>query len=277
MHRERAAELGNETVRILEAGQYVSASGKTVEIREMLRRATSGTIGHPPEQDLPVAGPGARQTRIEVKNQTTLVAAKRLVDQGLRVAALNFASATHPGGGFLSGARAQEESLARSSGLYACLSGNPMYVFHEAQRDAAYTDYSIYSPDVPVIRTDDGALLDEPWPCSFITSAAVQANGFKKYDPKRLSEIPGLMRQRIAKVLAVAVKHQHGTLVLGAWGCGAFGNDPNLIADLFHSALHGPFSGVFSQIVFAIIDWSDDLKFIGPFERAFGSPGDREL
>jgi uncharacterized protein (TIGR02452 family) len=151
-----------------------------------------------------------------------------------------------------------------------------MYAFHEAQRDAAYTDYLIYSPDVPVIRTDDGDLLDEPWPCSFITAAAVQANALRKYDPGRLSEIPSLMRQRIARVLAVAVKHQQETLVLGAWGCGAFGNDPKLIAELFHSALHGQLSGAFAQIVFAITDWSDDLKFIGPFEKAFGSPADEE-
>jgi uncharacterized protein (TIGR02452 family) len=95
------------------------------------------------------------------------VAARR----GLRPVALNFASATSPGGGFLSGARAQEECLARCSGLYACLADNPMYGFHRARRDALYSDYAVYSPDVPVFRSEDpaGTLLDEPWLCSFIT------------------------------------------------------------------------------------------------------------
>src|SRR5207253_843688 len=100
--------------------------------------------------------------------ETTLASARRLVAAGQRPAALNFASAKHPGGGFLNGALAQEESLARSSALYACLVGNPMYTFHQAQSDALYTDYAIYSPDVPVFRGDDGALLPEPYLCSFI-------------------------------------------------------------------------------------------------------------
>lgn len=77
------------------------------------------------------------------------------------VAALNFASATHPGGGFLSGARAQEESIARSSGLFACLEGREMYSWHRSRLDAMYSDWIIYSPDVPVFRTDDGELLEE--------------------------------------------------------------------------------------------------------------------
>ena len=60
-------------------------------------------------------------------------------------------------------------------------------------------------------------------------------------------------------------------LVLGAWGCGAFGNDGRLIARLFHEAIDGEFRGVFQEIVFAITDWSDDKKFIGPFQKAFAS------
>src|SRR5919108_730072 len=76
---------------------------------------------------------------------------------------LNFASAKHPGGGFLGGARAQEETLARASGLYASLVGNPMYAFHKAQDDPMYSNYAIYAPDVPVLRTDEGLLLSEPY------------------------------------------------------------------------------------------------------------------
>jgi len=88
---------------------------------------------------------------------------------------LNFASATHPGGGFLSGARAQEEYLARSSGLYACIRDNPMYAFHRSRSDPHYTNYAVYSPEVPVFRSDDGSLLDEPYTVGIITSPAVNA------------------------------------------------------------------------------------------------------
>jgi uncharacterized protein (TIGR02452 family) len=272
--RERAAKLGQETVRILREGQYRSETGALVELGGLRQRAVEGTRSYPPDVPLPPVGHGDRATRIEVTNETTLAAARRLVDQGLRVAALNFASARHPGGGFLNGSRAQEESLARSSGLYACLVGNPMYEFHQAQHDALYTNYAIYSPDVPVIRTDEGTLLDQPWPCSFITSPAVNAKVVLDRDRSRREEIQKAMEQRIHKVLAIAAAHGHPALVLGAWGCGVFGNDTQEIADLFAKALAGSFRGVFEQITFAIIDGSEDQKFLGPFRRVFGSRGE---
>src|SRR5205823_7936071 len=118
------------------------------------RRAVQGTRSYPPDHALIKVEPGNTPTRFEVANETTLAAARRLLTAGLRPVALNFASATAPGGGFLSGARAQEESLARSSGLYACLVGNAMYEFHRPRHDPMYTHYAIYSPDVPVFRTD---------------------------------------------------------------------------------------------------------------------------
>jgi uncharacterized protein (TIGR02452 family) len=78
------------------------------------------------------------------------------------------------------------------------------------------------------------------------------------------------MRERIDKVLTIAALHGHQALVLGAWGCGAFGNDAEEIADLFRAALTGRFGDVFARVVFAITDWSADRRFIGPFQRAFG-------
>ena len=119
--RSRAAELGRETVAIVEAGAYRARSGRSVEILEAV--------------EAPV--PTERETEVEVVDESTLAAARRLVREGGRAVALNFASAKNPGGGFVSGARAQEESLARSSALVACLDGNPMYEIHRAGRRAA--------------------------------------------------------------------------------------------------------------------------------------------
>jgi uncharacterized protein (TIGR02452 family) len=269
--RERAAKLGRETVKILEAGHYRAHTGERVEIAGLVRKAVDGTRAYPPDQPIPDIQPGSQTTHIEVENETTLAAARRLITAGRRVAALNFASARNPGGGFLSGARAQEESLARSSGLYACLAGQPMYAYHRARRDPMYTDYAIYSPDVPVFRTDDGTLLEQPHLCSFITCPAVNAGVVLQRDPSRKPEIRTAMQQRIARVLTIAALQKHDTLVLGAWGCGAFGNDSREIAELFEQALSGGFRGVFSQVVFAIVDWSNDSQFIGPFYSAFAS------
>lgn len=268
--RDRAAQLGRDTVRILHEGSYQTANGATVDIREALSKAVGATISYPPETLIPTTPPRVSPTDIQVRNETTLKAAQRLVANGFPVAALNFASATHPGGGFLNGARAQEESLARSSGLYACLVNNPMYTFHRARHDPVYTDYVIYSPNVPVIRTDEGMLLDSPYRCSFLTSPAVNAKALLEFSDWRRSEIRPAMASRIARVLAIAALHEHDTLVLGAWGCGAFGNDAAEIAKLFHEALTTRYQGVFAQIVFAITDWSDNHRFISPFEQVFG-------
>ena len=80
-------------------------------------------------------GEGELPDKISVENMTTLEAAQRLISKGCRPAVLSFASATNPGGGFLGGARAQEEYLARSSGLYACIRDNAMCAFHRSRRD----------------------------------------------------------------------------------------------------------------------------------------------
>src|SRR5262245_15898673 len=112
MDRDRAAELGQETVAILERGAYrvqgESGTEAVVYLEEMLRRAVEGTQSFPPDQPLPPVSPGDRTTAFEVVNETTLEAARRLIESGVRPLALNFASAHHPGGGFLSGSRAQE-------------------------------------------------------------------------------------------------------------------------------------------------------------------------
>lgn len=272
--RDDAAALGHETVAILAAGHYVTATGVRVDISEAVARAVAATVTYAPTDQLPQQSSqplsDAGTMTVEVRNTTTLAAVRLLHAQGHNPAALNFASATEPGGGFLSGARAQEEYLARSSGLWACLRGNPMYDFHSARKDPFYSHYVIYSPDVPVFRDDRGVLLEAPYACTILTSPAVHASGVRKYMPQRLGEIGPVMAERILKVLAVAQRHGHRSLVLGAWGCGAFGNDGNQIAGLFRQALEGHFQEAFDHVLFAITDWSEDAKFIGPFLRAFG-------
>lgn len=267
--RERAATLGQETQRILAVGSYITPTGASVDLTPFLAQAKAGTRSYPPEAVLPNELQGTHATTISVTNETTLAAAQRLVDQGAQVLALNFASARHPGGGWLSGARAQEESLARASGLAACIADDPMYKRHAQMRDALYTSSAIYCPAVPVFRHDNGRLLDAPYLVAFITAPAVNAGVVLDRDRSRRAEVRAAMQERIARVLAIAAIHGHSALVLGAWGCGVFKNDPAEIAELFAAALHGPFRGAFATIVFAILDSSPERRFIGPFEHAF--------
>lgn len=132
-----------------------------------------------------------------------------------------------------------------------------------------YSDWVIYSPDVPVFRTDDGQLLERPWHVTILTCAAVNGGALQYDEPHRMEDIPAVMRQRTTRVLGVAAAHDVRQLILGAWGCGAFGLDVQMMADIFHAALAGPFEGVFETIVFAITDWSPEHRFIGPFARRF--------
>ncbi|HUU35306.1 MAG TPA: TIGR02452 family protein [Vicinamibacterales bacterium] len=265
--RELAAKLGRDTVELLHAGGYENAAGHFVDLRAALDASVDGTVEYPPERPVAITRGTGAPPRVRVENESVLVVGRRMAATG-PVAALNFASATAPGGGFRSGARAQEECIARSSGLFACLEHCDMYPRHRAVLDAMYTDYVIYSPEVPVFRTDEGALLDEPWAMSILTSPAVHGVGIERYAPHRYGDIAGVMRERTRKVLAVAAAHGQRRLILGAWGCGAFGLDGGMMAGIFAEALAEQ-GGVFDEVVFAVTDWSSEQRFIGPFLRRF--------
>lgn len=262
---------------MLERGTYVTPSGHTADIARRLARAVEGTRLYRPQdlrnllRGLPPA-PGSR-TRIEVTTETTLAAARRLSGAaGDEVACLNFASAKNPGGGFLNGAHAQEESLARSSGLYATLcEAREFYDFHRAQGDLLYSDHMIYSPGVPVFRDDTGALLEDPYDVAFLTSPAPNRGAMR--DPVRAEQIPGVLRLRAAKVLAMAHHNGHRRLVLGAWGCGVFRNDPAEVAGAFAESLlcDGPFAGRFDHVVFAVHGRHAEAPELIAFEEAFGT------
>ncbi len=266
--RKKAAEIARDTIEILAAGRYTNSRGEKVVIRQLVEDAMNGTIGYPPDATLPNVVPTDRQAVFEVVNDTTLEAARKLVSEGFNPAALNFASARHPGGGFLNGARAQEESLCRSSALYECINGNAMYRHHATMGGGFYSNYAIYSPAVPVFKDDDGNRLDAPYLCAFVTAPAVNAGVYvKDHKRHRHDEVRGEMRDRIEKVLAVMAGHGHNAAVLGAWGCGVFKNDPEVIAELFAQALRGRFAGVFAKVVFAVL--SSDGQTIRPFEDRF--------
>jgi uncharacterized protein (TIGR02452 family) len=205
---------------------------------------------------------GSSETHIEVTDETTAAASRRLAKEG-RVCALNFASARNPGGGFLKGAKAQEEDLARASALYLCL--EPKRAYYDANRahaSALYTDHIIYSPDVPFFRDDRYELLDEHALVSIITAPAPNAAAI---DPKERPLLPAVLEKRGAMVLEVAAHHGHQTLVLGAWGCGVFANNPFEVAAMFKRHLEGPFRGAFERVVFAIWDRSRDRSTLSAF------------
>lgn len=261
--RDVARDLGQAAVDAIRSGRYEHA-GREVDWSDAVERAVASKRSLAPDAELPEPSDApASDLRVEVTNETTLGAARRLVDDAQRPLALNFANGIHPGGAFLNGARAQEEVLCRSSALYATLEGDPMYAHHAERELPDSTDWAILSPSVPVFRTDDGSTLAEPWPLDVITCAAPYAPAVGQ------PESGDLLKRRIHRVLAIACAFGYRSLVLGAWGCGAFGNDPVRTAEDFRSALEGPFDGAFEHVVFAIADWSPERRFLGPFRDVF--------
>jgi uncharacterized protein (TIGR02452 family) len=267
--RDVAAALGQSAVEAARQGRYVTKDGQKVIWRDAVRAACAAKLSIAPNAALPINERIAfAATRVQVTNETTLGASLRLIERGLRPLALNFANGIYPGGGFLRGARAQEEVLCRSSALYQTLVGDPMYEEHRKRPLPDSTDWAIYSPDVPVFRMDDRTELQHPWLLSFITCAA-------PYSPVIGQPRAGdLLEKRIHRVLAIAQAYGHPALVLGAWGCGAFANDPHRTAIDFRRALEDDFRGAFTDIVFAITDWSPERKFLAPFRDVFALNAD---
>ncbi|WP_055491175.1 TIGR02452 family protein [Streptomyces sp. TP-A0356] len=267
----RLRGIAQQTQEIVAAGAYRASDGRTVAIAAAVEAARAGTRMYGPDPvETPWAAPLA--TVFEVTGESSLEAARRLTGRsGDPVAVLNFASARNPGGGFLNGAQAQEEALCRASALYACLrEAREFYDHHRAHRDPFYTDRVLHSPAVPVFRDDRGHLLDTPYRVGFLTAAAPNAGVVRRTAPERAGDLPRALATRAERVLETAAARGYRQLVLGAWGCGVFRNDPAEVAGAFRGLLvGGRFEGYFEEVVFAVLDRTRGTTTRAAFERAF--------
>ncbi|MFE0517172.1 TIGR02452 family protein [Streptomyces sp. NPDC058964] len=260
--------IAQETERITAAGTYRAPGGHEVSIAAAVEAARAGTRMYGPDP-IQVSPAPAVGTVFEVTGESSLEAARRL--QG-PAAVLNFASARNPGGGYLNGAQAQEEALCRASALYTCLlRAREFYDHHRAHRDPFYTHRVIHSPAVPVFRDDRGRLLDEPYTAAFLTAAAPNAGVVLRTAPERAADLPQALSARAERVLETAAAHGYRRLVLGAWGCGVFQNDPAQVAGAFRGLLGpgGRFAGTFEHIVFGILDRTPGAVVRAAFQGAF--------
>ena len=197
-----------------------------------------------------------RAGAVSVTKSRTYEAAMRLAKQhpGKRIAVLNFASATKTGGGVLSGSSAQEESLCRCSTLYPTLDRRFLwqkyYDVNRAAGDVLHTDACIYSPDIVICKTDENfpeRMPKEDWVTVDVISCAAPnlrntpANLYNPESGRAVSILPAdlqrLHEQRARAILAVAADNGVDILVLGAFGCGAFRNDPGVVAKAYANVL----------------------------------------
>ena len=264
--RTKNVSIAKETIQVSKDKKYVSLNGNAVDISKEMDLAIAGTIYYPGDQVVPQPTPPAPIHAIcEVVNETTAQAAVRLQAAGkTNLVALNFASARNQGGGFLAGAIAQEEDLCRASGLYACLKSKPL--FYNANimcDDCYYTDGLIYSPAVPFFRDEHNLFLETPFTLSIVTCPAPNLSGVK---PEGLQhKLKGLIRERVIRILQVAHANGHKNIILGAWGCGAFGNDPKMVAEAFMLALSKvPY---FEHVTFAVYDTREPFTLFETFKE----------
>lgn len=283
MNRNARIKIAHDTLSICKNGFYLNNNGKKIFIKSELVYAIQNTRLYSPADEQYIRQELDRKitentynnkTKIEVVNETALHTAERLYtrEDYSYIACLNFASAKNPGGGFLKGSNAQEESLARSSGLYpTIIQMSEMYETNRRTKTCLYTDYMIYSPDVPVFRDDYGNLLDEPYYVSFITAPAVNAGIVRAREPENVNRIKEIMKKRIKKIISLGIIHGNQVIILGAYGCGVFRNNPVNIAEYFGEfLLHDTlFKNKFHKIVFSVLDSSEKKVIYETFHNRF--------
>ena len=204
------------------------------------------------------------KAKVIVTKNRSFEAARPYAEQGLRTTVLNFASATNPGGGVVTGASAQEECLCRCSTLYNCLNTRAMwdgfYTPHRRSGNPLHNDDIIFTPNVQVLKDDDYQPLEDPFAVDVITCAApnLREQPANPYNPgdgdsKQISKdaLYRLHVQRARRILTVAAQNEADVLILGAFGCGAFQNDPYVVARAYNDVLEA-FSRHFRTIEFAV-------------------------
>ena len=195
-------------------------------------------------------------------------------DSGILV--LNFANSVHPGGGVRNGARAQEEDLCRKSSLLVSLESREAkkyYEYNKSLHTYMGSDALMITPQVEIIKDEKGELLDETVVVSVLTCAAPMVSRGKEGMSE--SEYEEMVYNRIMGMLKCVAYLGYKRLVLGAWGCGAFGNDAHVMSDLFYKALkeinyngHGE-KDLFRSIEFAVFDRTADQYNFKEFYRNF--------
>lgn len=210
------------------------------------------------------------RTEVTVSNARSFEAAIRLTKEndGKKVAVLNFASASNPGGGVVNGATAQEESLCRASTLYPCLNTSynwdNFYSVNRAMKNCLHDDKCIYTPGIVICKTDEvepkrvnesDFVMVDVITCAAPNLRDVPSNTYNTETGEAVSlDYDGQYRihlQRARHILAVAAANGIDILVLGAFGCGAFRNNPRSVAKAYKDAML-EFDGYFDKVDYAI-------------------------
>ena len=225
-----------------------------------------------------------KDAKITVSTKRSYAAAEAYKDK--KVCVLNFASASNPGGGVVNGASAQEECLCRTSTLYFSLDTKAMwdgfYGPHRRMRNPLHNDDIIYTPDVVVFKTDTDKPVrrkEEEWfkvdviSCAAPNLRNMPSNSYNSGDgdiPARPTddELYQIQFRRIKRILEVAATMKEEVLILGAFGCGAFENNPSVVAKAAKDAVEQYIKN-FEVIEFAVFCTPERKENYEAFRKAF--------
>lgn len=274
--RRQLAEVFQQTIDIVKEGHYTAENGEEVTLLDNTRMlegsrfytrpldaTTIPTLSEKKAKENGNENITNTTTQIIVKNDDSIHCGHQLQKEGYNPVVLNLASRRNPGGGVLNGSRAQEESLFRSTNLFLSMYRYATYAENYGLEKSRY-QYpmpvrfgGIYVPDATVFRAgakDDFALLDTPYYMSFVAVPAINHPELDA-DGNICEEDAALTKNKMRTMLRIGLLNNHDSIVLGAFGCGAFHNPPKHIARLFHEVIdETEFKDKYKLIAFAILE-----------------------
>ena len=253
-------QLAQDNIKICQDGFYTNLRGEQVDIKEARDAAIASAKLYRPDYKFSHKFRTSCAGEIEFTCETTTGACHRLiVREGIaKTVALNFANPHEPGGGFLRGALAQEECICRTSILYNVLDTDALSeMYTNCPPTNLFSDYMSLVSGVPMIRDDEYEPLDEPFRADFITCAAPLASRFAG----EKKELDRAVKTRVRKIIQCAAENGYDAIILGAFGCGAFGNSTRDVAYAFRKVLLDEgMSRAFNKIVFAIYSETNEKQ-----------------
>ena len=260
MDKKQRAKIFNETIKMVENGKY-KVNDKTILLPNP-KPMMDGTKFYSKKIELNHSNLPKYDTVIKVVNDDCIYVAKEMISRGLKPAMLNMASFSTPGGGVVNGSAAQEESIFRRTNIFLSL-----YQFHnigenygvpqaEERYPLNYNFGVIYTPNVTVFRMsekDDCKPLESTFSVDVVSCAAIK----KPLVIKGIIApwVKDTLMSKIRQIFDASITNGNDSLVLGAFGCGAYGTPPNQMAELFKKVIENEkYKNAFKEIIFAIIE-----------------------
>lgn len=275
-------------------GDTISLIDNSQKLQNAIRESVKNQKLYLELDDISVPEMSGKSCQTVISRKRSFEAASTYARAGKKVCVLNFASATNPGGGVIHGSSAQEECLCRCSTLYPCLNFDDLwqrfYLPHRETGDPLYNDDCIYTPGVIVAKSDISfpeRMPESDWyTVDVLTCAAPNLRdmpsnymnpcaGNEAVDIEN-DDLYQLHLQRIERIFRIAASNGAEVLILGAFGCGAFCNPPEIVAKAFYD-VQKKYENYFETIEYAVFCGGHETQNYEGFCEAFGAKKQYDL